>query len=323
MLSACCLSVCSQTFYNGSTMLFRCTMNFNKCMMSCFQSSLARCLWSVLKIMHYKKHFKSHDSHHQWFSMVTLCGTNISLSKTMIFLLQKWNVLLSWRGYRFSPCHLSELGQGALTQLAAESFAFFDQGIFCSPMLKKSLWSNYLSVGNMINAWSSDLLALNLCTLSRLRGLWSLKWFDTVIWYDMICDLMWYDMTQCSASHLQSGGHCPFELLRKVCFHHPSAHQDARQNWHLLCPWMELPVHSAVGPKVSSADSARCVLRRGSACHLHHWSPERVSVTVRYLVGKRFARRCRSVHCLRKHYQVLMVDHDHHFFEVLLHPRHC
>ena len=135
MLSACCLSVCSQTFYNGSTMLRRCTMNFNKCM-----------------IMHYKKHFKSHDSHHQWFSMVTLWGTNISLSKTMIFLLQRWNVLLSWRDYRFSPCHLSELRQGALTQLAAESFAFFDQGIFCSPMLKKSLWSNYLSVGNMINA---------------------------------------------------------------------------------------------------------------------------------------------------------------------------
>jgi len=103
--------------------------------------------------MHYKKHFKSHDSHRQWFSMDTLWGTNILIPfqntfESMIFLLQRWNVLLSWRGYRSSLFH-----QGALTQLAAESFAFFDQGIFCSPMLKKSLWSNYLSVGNiMINA---------------------------------------------------------------------------------------------------------------------------------------------------------------------------
>ena len=184
-------------------------------------------------------------------------------------------------------------------------------------MLKKSLWSNYLSVGNVINLWSSDLFALNLRTLSRLRGLWSLMWF--ALRYDLIRFVIWYDAMLLS-SHLQSGGHCLFEL-RKVCFHHQSAHQkiDVRQNWHqLLCP-ME-PVHSAVDLKVSSADSARCVLRRGSACHLHHWSPERVSVTVRYLVGKKFARHCRSV-CLRKHYQVLMVDHDHHLFEVLL--PHC
>ena len=101
-------------------------------------------------------------------------------------------------GYRFFPFPLgsslwTSQVQGALTQLVAESFAFFDQGIFCSPMLKKSLWSNYLSVGNMAN----DKLMFfrpvgsQSCTPSRLHPI--NDWRILKVLCDL-CDMIWCDM---------------------------------------------------------------------------------------------------------------------------------